>query len=77
MRDASKFNFKITQRKAKPFKFSISASLVLSLLIVHAKVEPTMDLLYWYLINLVVVYVFFAVFRLYFIVNCDRKNSEV
>ncbi len=47
---------------------SISASLVLSLLIVHAKVEPTMDLLYWYLINLVVVYVFFAVFRLYFIV---------
>lgn len=47
---------------------SISASLVLSLLIVHAKVEPTMDLLYWYLINLAVVYVFFAVFRLYFIV---------
>ena len=50
------------------YLISISASLVLSLLIVHAKVEPTMDLLYWYLINLVVVYVFFAVFRLYFIV---------
>ena len=47
---------------------SITVSVLLSLLIVHSRVDFCLELLYWYLLNIVTVYVFFALFRLYFIV---------
>lgn len=47
---------------------SITVSVLLSLLIVNSKVDFCLELLYWYLLNIVTVYVFLALFRLYFIV---------
>ncbi len=43
-------------------------STVLSVLIVNMKIEFTLDLLFWFLINIAVMYVLFAVFRMYQIV---------
>ena len=45
---------------------SITVSVLLSLLIVHSRVDFCLELLYWYLLNIVTGYVFFALFRLYF-----------
>ena len=47
---------------------AITVSVLLSLLIVNSKVDFCLELLYWYLLNIVTVYVFLALFRLYFIV---------
>ena len=47
---------------------AILLSMTLSVLIIQAKIELSLDLLYWLLINLVAVYLFFALFGLYFIV---------
>lgn len=47
---------------------AIIAAMCLSLLIVHMRVDFTLSLLYWFLINLSSAYVFFAVFRMYTIV---------
>ena len=44
---------------------SITVSVLLSLLIVHSRVDFCLELLYWYLLNIVTVYVFFALFMLY------------
>lgn len=47
---------------------AITVSVLLSLLIVNSKVDFCLELLYWYLLNIVTVYAFLALFRLYFIV---------
>ena len=47
---------------------AIIASTALSVLIVNMRIDFTLALLYWFLINIVVTYLFFAVFRLYTIV---------
>ncbi len=47
---------------------AITLSVLLSLLMANSEVVFCLDLLYWYLLNLVVGYLFFALFRLYFIV---------
>ena len=47
---------------------AITVSVLLSLLVANGAVEFRLDLLYWYLMNLVVGYLFIALFRLYFIV---------
>lgn len=47
---------------------AITVSCLLSLLIVNSKVNFCLELLYWYLLNLSIVYAFFILFRLYFIV---------
>lgn len=48
--------------------FAVSASVLLSILIVEGTIVFCLDLLYWYLANIAVVFLFFALFRLYFIV---------
>ena len=48
--------------------FAVSASVLLSILIVEGKIVFCLDLLYWYLANIATVFLFFALFRLYFIV---------
>lgn len=47
---------------------AITASVLLSLLVANGTVDFCLDLLYWYLLNLVTGYLFIALFRLYFIV---------
>lgn len=47
---------------------AITASMLLSLLIVTEKVNWCMDLLYWYLSNIAIVYIIFFICRLYFVV---------
>jgi len=47
---------------------AITISVLLSLLIANGEVDFCLELLYWYLINLAIGYLFFALFRLYFIV---------
>lgn len=47
---------------------AICASTAFSLLIVNMQVEIALSLLYWFLINLAVTYLFFALFKLYTIV---------
>lgn len=47
---------------------AITVSVLLSLLVANGTVDFCLDLLYWYLLNLVVGYLFIALFRLYFIV---------
>lgn len=47
---------------------AVILSMALSMLIVHTTVHFTLNLLYWFLINLAAVYLFFTVFRLYMIV---------
>ncbi len=47
---------------------AITVSVLLSLLIANGEVDFCLELLYWYLINLAIGYLFFALFRLYFIV---------
>ncbi len=47
---------------------AITVSVLLSLLITYGTVEFGLKLLYWYLFNIAAGYLFFALFRLYFIV---------
>ncbi|MGN0818034.1 MAG: nucleoside-diphosphate sugar epimerase/dehydratase, partial [Candidatus Coproplasma sp.] len=47
---------------------ALTISMLLSLLIVHNEINWCIDLLYWYLTNIVVVYFFFIFFRLYYLV---------
>lgn len=47
---------------------AVTLSVLLSLLIVEARVNFSLDLLFWYLANIAIVFLFFALFRLYFIV---------
>ena len=47
---------------------AIVASIVLSLLIVNMRIDFTMSLLYWFLINILAVYLFLGLFKLYVIV---------
>lgn len=47
---------------------AITVSVLLSVLIANGIVDFCLELLYWYLLNLAVGYLFFALFRLYFIV---------
>ncbi len=69
------FNVKNTYKKIKDFLIlalldlvAFTGAMVLSLLIVNARIEFNMHLLYWVLINLSIGYVFFALFRMYYIV---------
>ena len=47
---------------------AMTACMVFSILIVHMKIDFTLSLLYWFLINLAFGFIFFALFRMYFIV---------
>ena len=47
---------------------AIGASTALSLLIVNMQIDIALSLLYWFLINIAVTYLFFALFKLYTIV---------
>ncbi len=47
---------------------AITVAVLLSLLTANGTVDFCLELLYWYLLNLAVGYLFFALFRLYFIV---------
>lgn len=47
---------------------AISVSVLLSVLIVTGTVDFNLNLLYWYLSNIAIVFLFFTLFRLYFIV---------
>ena len=47
---------------------AISCSAVLALLLTQERLHFNLDVLYWYLINIVAAYFFFGLFRLYFIV---------
>ncbi|MDE6504896.1 MAG: polysaccharide biosynthesis protein, partial [Clostridia bacterium] len=47
---------------------AITVSVLLSLLITYGTVDFCLSLLYWYLFNITAGYLFFALFRLYFIV---------
>lgn len=47
---------------------AITVAVLLSLLTANGAVDFCLDLLYWYLLNLAIGYLFFALFRLYFIV---------
>lgn len=47
---------------------AIIVAVLLAILIVKTKIEPSLDLLYWTLINIAVVFAVFVLFRLYFFV---------